>query len=239
MQCIGIDGCRGGWLFTVWKAEGDCQLYLYPFLKDGIVHLSDATAIAVDMPMGLVSHPDEERTCDTLIRKELGHPFSASVFNTPCRQAVYAADYTKAKHVNKELCQKGLSVQSWNIVPKIRELDQLLNHHPSLKKTMHESHPELCFKYLNGQPLSHKKKTCEGKDERMSLLKPHFPCVYDTFLKFRKLHLKKDLADDDILDSMILALNALQIAVGNYKQFPSDTVLDKNEIRMGVRVLNV
>lgn len=239
MEWIGIDGCRGGWLFSLLSAKGHLKILLYHFLQDGLNHLSKATSIAIDMPMGLVSHPNEERICDALIRTELGHPFSSSVFNVPCRQAVYANNYREANNLNREICGKGLSVQSWNIAPKIKELDQYLANYPTLKLTMHESHPELCFKQLKGHSLSHKKKTAEGKEERLTLLNALFPDIKSSFIVFRSLRPKKDVGDDDMIDSMILAHNAQQIAAGNHKQFPADVVLDKNGIGMGVCVFNI
>lgn len=235
MQYLGIDGCRGGWLFSVLTAESHLKVLLYSFLEDGMEELLNAEAVSIDMPMGLVSRKDEERTCDALIRKELGHPFSSSVFNVPCRQAVYTTLYPEANRLNRIICGKGLSVQSWNIVPKIRELDRLLDDYPALKHTLHEGHPELCFKKIRGYSLSHKKKTDEGKDERLKLLNVLSPNTQNNFLKFRNLYLKKAVADDDILDSMVLAYNAKKIATGKYKKFPTHEVLDKNGVRMEVR----
>lgn len=239
MLVVGIDGCKGGWLFSVLSTDDHLQMLLFPFLSDAIAHLLNADAISIDMPMGLISDAGEKRICDALIRKELGHPFSSSVFNVPCKQAVYANNYQEANRLNHKLCGKRLSVQLWNIVPKIRELDIILAEYPSLKKKIHESHPELCFKQLRGEPLVHKKKTAQGKEERIALLKGLFPDIKNEFLTFRKLYLKKNVADDDILDSMVLAHNAQQIASGNYKQFPKDDIMDKNEVKMAVRVFNV
>ncbi len=223
---IGIDGCRGGWLFSSLSEAGHMELKLFRTLKESISILNQAHVICIDMPMGLVTEAGEERICDAVIRKELGHPFSSSVFNVPCQQAVYAPDYITANLMNREIQGKGISIQSWNIVPKIKELDTLLLDNASLNNKFCESHPELCFKSLKGETLTFKKKTKEGFAERLNLLRQKSGEINPELCKF----LKKDVANDDILDSMVLAFNALKVAQGQYVVYPPND----NERAIGV-----
>ncbi|MGQ1786238.1 MULTISPECIES: DUF429 domain-containing protein [unclassified Saccharicrinis] len=236
---IGIDGCRGGWLFSVLDDNRELNIKLFRNLTDGIDLLRQSEAVSIDMPMGIVSEKGEERVCDALARKELGHPFSSSVFNVPCRQAVYAGSYPEANALNREIQGKGISIQAWNIVPKIKELDMFLDEHPILKEKLHESHPELCFKNLKGAALSYKKKTVEGVRERLVLLKTLYPNIEKHFHVFRNQFFKKDVVDDDVLDSMVLVFNAMEIAKGNYNQFPDCERKNNCGIRMVVFIGNM
>ncbi|OCA98706.1 DUF429 domain-containing protein [Clostridium beijerinckii] len=51
---------------------------------------------------------------------------TSSIFNTPCRQATYAENYTKAIEENKANLGAGLSLLSYVICGKIREIDNVI-----------------------------------------------------------------------------------------------------------------
>ncbi len=201
---IGIDGCRGGWLFSIIGEDGEISIVLFSQLIDAVDIIKKAERIFIDMPIGLVDNKNEKRIIDNQIRTELGYPFSSSVFTVPCRQAVYADNYKEALEINKAILGKGFSIQSWNICPKIKELDIFLEQNIEIKGIFVETHPELRFKQVNGESLQFKKKTVEGFNERINLLKIKYPSIVDVYLKYRKQFLKKDVSDDDMLDSLIL-----------------------------------
>ncbi len=205
---VGVDGCRGGWLCTL-ITEDSIQVSLFPELKAIIPYALQAECVFIDMPVGLVTTAGEVREIDVQMRKALPYPFRSCVFTIPCKQAVYADNYKKANEINKKILGKGISIQAWNICAKIKELDLLLSHHPHLKKKFIESHPELCFMNINGTSLEHKKKTKEGIEERINLIALKVPAAKTYFNVFRKKFLKKHVADDDLLDSFVLALKAL------------------------------
>ena len=119
---------------------------------------------------------------------------------------MYANDYHEANRINKDVLGKGISVQAWNICAKIKELDIFLTQHPHLKFKFKERHPELCFKRIKGSSLKFKKKTKEGFEERMKLLKTKYLDLEFAYNRGRNVFLKKDVANDDILDSLVLAL---------------------------------
>lgn len=139
--------------------------------------------IAVDMPIGLPAAGDQ-RTCDTLARKRLGRRASC-VFPAPPRDLLYAAVYEEVRY-------RGLSLQSFYLLPKIRELDALLN--PQLQQQVFETHPELVFLRLNGGVPLVSKKTEEGLNLRKELLGlgplPNYP--------------RKQCLPDDLVDSAAL-----------------------------------
>jgi predicted RNase H-like nuclease len=124
MWVAGIDGCRAGWI--AFKVElltliTSVELIDLPVTlrnrPDGLA------CIAIDIPIGLL---DGSRACDIAARKLLGQPRGSSVFPVPCRAAIHATNYDDATAVNKQRTGKKLSVWTWGIVPKIKEVDDAM-----------------------------------------------------------------------------------------------------------------
>ncbi len=195
-------------MFSVINENNEISIELYQRINDAISCIKNAVKILIDMPIGLVEHQEDERLIDNLIREELGYPFSSSVFSVPCKQAVYANNYKEALAINRAIIGKGFSVQSWNICSKIKELDIFLNENPQFKNKFVETHPELSFKRVKGTSLQYKKKTIEGFQERINLLKLIYPKIDIVYEKYRNMFLKKDVANDDMLDSLVLVLSS-------------------------------
>jgi predicted RNase H-like nuclease len=173
-------------------------------LRDEII-ASDLTLI--DIPIGLKSSGSEERHCDREARKLLGKRAS-SVFPAPCRQALECRDYAEASSVNQSATGRKLSRQSWAIVLKIYEVDSVVRGLPERRK-LREMHPELCFMALNGgEPMGHNKKKAAGQTERLAVLSRYRPDAETIFQEARTGWLKKDLANDDILDALVGAVVA-------------------------------
>ncbi|MBU6324631.1 MAG: DUF429 domain-containing protein [Bacteroidetes bacterium] len=199
-SAVGVDGCRGGWIAVDehghWFLAGS-------FLE--ILHYFPNRRVFIDIPIGL-SDPLINRVVEDVARPLLGRR-SSSLFTPPCREAVYAGTYREANYINKRICGKGISIQCWNIVPRIREIDALLRENPHLKETVFESHPELTFACFNQRtPLSFSKKTAEGRLERLNLLMKHNPVYEAYFQKGRSLFSSKQAAPDDLIDALCLSL---------------------------------
>jgi predicted RNase H-like nuclease len=132
--------------------------------------------IGIDVPIGL---PDRVsgggRSADRAARALLGAGRS-SVFPVPPRPAVYAASYDAAKALSRAGSAPPFapSIQCWNILRYVREVDDLLRGRPDLAARLHEVHPEVAFFRLNGdRRLSAGKKgpaRAEGLAERRALL---------------------------------------------------------------------
>jgi predicted RNase H-like nuclease len=67
-----------------------------------------------------------------------------------------------------------MSQQAFGIIPKVKEVDDLLRGRPTLGEMIYEVHPELCFSELEGAPLRNPKKSPAGRVERQSALRSHF-----------------------------------------------------------------
>ena len=199
-SAVGVDGCRGGWIAV--DAHGHWML-TGSFLE--MLHHFPNRRFFIDIPIGL-SGTGVNRIVEDVARPLLGRR-SSSLFTPPCREAVYAVSYQEANLLNKRICDKGISIQCWNIVPRIREIDILLRENPHLRATVFEAHPELTFACFNvKKPLSFSKKTAEGRQERLNLLIKHNPDVEAYFQKGRSAFSAKQAAPDDLIDALCLSL---------------------------------
>ena len=231
MNFIGLDACRKGWFAVSLGLQDNWKTDIYETIGDVGEAFQKPALIFIDMPIGL---PDSSRRlCDTHARKILRHRAS-SVFAVPCRTALTAKTYRSALRINKRVTGVGLSIQTWNISSKINEVDQwLLNKRPA-KQQIRESHPELCFWALaGGQPMACSKKSPPGFAERYTILKkifPHTGAMVDLALhRFRR----KDLARDDILDAIALAVSA-RFSAKSSKTIPADPPKDKKGLPMEI-----
>lgn len=200
---IGVDGCRGGW---VWVAAGRRPAAGFAACLSEIVGCFPMSRILVDMPIGLPSGAYPRR-CETVARRLAG-PRRASIFTPPARVALAAPDYASANAANRRETGKGLSKQAWNLVPKIREADELLRRDPLLEARLMESHPEICFRMLAGDVLRHYKKTAEGRRERLAVLAAHGGAGTAPAMIGVDLIQRCGAAGDDLLDAAVLAVVA-------------------------------
>ncbi len=234
-QFIGIDGARAGWILLVLDEQGVSH-HLVPALADALPLLQTATVALIDMPIGIVGEGIEERRVDPKSRKLLG-PRSSSVFPMPCREALAESAYPEASAVNFQVSGRKLSKQTWNIMPKIDEVDVLVRMHSHI--ALKESHPEVCFTGLNQMmPMPHNKKTSEGFTDRLRVLKRYLPNARAAFNAVRKQHTRSMLADDDIIDAMVLAVTARRGHAQGFESVLGETQLDPLGLPMDVVYAN-
>jgi len=205
----GVDGCKSGWIaFYFDGAMWSSRLYS---TIDKLFEAIDSELILIDVPIGLRSNEQFERLCDVEARKKLNQRKS-SVFPAPSRLALGYDEYSEASRINRKSTGRGLSKQSFAIIPKVREVDTFIQSEAycASKKKIREVHPEICFWGLNGSSeMKHKKKDTLGRWERMHLLKQYLPEVDDLFSEARRKYKKKDVADDDIIDALCCAITAM------------------------------
>ncbi|MFP4475002.1 MAG: DUF429 domain-containing protein [Desulfatibacillaceae bacterium] len=202
----GVDGCRAGW-FGVILGPGERRcVVLAPAAENLLRAVGECSLVLVDVPMGLPETPGD-RECDRIARKMLGGRGS-SVFPVPCREAVYAGSFAEACKVNRRNMGRAMSIQSYHILPKVRDMDGLLRSSARARGLFRESHPELCFKALAGGPLRHAKKTRQGVEERLGVLERFLPMARAVHEEALSQYLRKDVARDDVVDAMCLAVVA-------------------------------
>jgi predicted RNase H-like nuclease len=233
----GVDGCRAGWV-AVWRDHPDstAQTAVFPGLRELADARCEDAIIVIDMPIGLPDYVSGGgRGPEQAVRPMLGNRQS-SVFSVPSRSAVYAepgpfngqgdmiAAHKRASitALKTSAPARKISIQAFNLFPKIREIDALLRANPALIARIFESHPEFAFSVLNGGRAMQLPKKIKGKvhpagmDERRSLLSRSG--IAPAFLNQRP---PKGAAADDFLDACAMLLIAGRILRGEAEPHPS------------------
>ncbi len=233
----GVDGCKAGWLVaraSVTRAgsrPADGVVYqpgdlrVAPTFAEVLSTAMECSLVCVDIPIGLTDGPPRE--CDGLARKMLSPFRTSSVFPAPIRPCLATRDYTAAAAISRELSGKGLSRQSFAILPKIREVDEVMT--AELQNRVREIHPEVCFWSLNGnRPVEHNKKTPPGQLHRYRVLKEVFTCLDDVI----GVAPARGCAMDDVLDAFVAAWTAGQAVLGKATTLPENPPRDTKGLRM-------
>jgi predicted RNase H-like nuclease len=223
LKTAGIDGCKAGWLLITF----DEQPAYHVLRTDDELEkaLDENDRIFIDMPIGL-EDDQYTRECDRLLREKLGGEYASSVFSPPIRPALHAPSYVEANMQSYDYTEKKLTVQAWNITPKIRTLDSLLIENEAWREKVLESHPELLFMNLNGGMIYQKKNTKKGIRHRLDLVSNHKPVAADFFRDIKEEFRRNEVEEDDIVDAMALALGALQSVKKGVKTLPENPEKD-------------
>ncbi|ELZ99012.1 hypothetical protein C440_01610 [Haloferax mucosum ATCC BAA-1512] len=205
---VGVDGCSAGWVCARASPDG-VAIEVVPDFEAvcdfAVAH--EAERVLVDIPIGLSA--TDRRDCDREARHRLGSRAS-TVFFAPVRAVLDADSHADANARNRARCGSGLSIQAWQLVPKIRDVDSVLRARPDVRDRVFEAHPELVFAAFAGEPLAESKSTQVGRVRRLDLLRTAFPDG-DPETVYRKTlsrTLRRDVARDDILDALALAVAA-------------------------------
>ena len=204
---LGVDGCRGGWVGAV--VEGR-RVSWHRFATIAEALALPVAAIGVDMPVGLPA--TGRRSCDLEAKSLLGraHP---RVFLAPPRGVLTAANYEEAGRLHRELTGGlGLSMQTWHLVAKIREVDAVADD-PRIV----EVHPELSLAALGGAGPLPSKKTAAGRAARVALLTGWLGDEYVGDLP----------AGDDGLDALAVAWSAQRWLAGRARSLPGVPAYDE------------
>ena len=233
MKTIGIDGCRAGWI-AISLDKNEAGYWLLESDKMFEKVLNEYDRIFIDIPIGLESE-NYVRRCDRLLREKLGPDYRASVFNPPIRPALHAPTYGEASMMSYETTEKKISVQAWNITPKIKVVDNLLQANKLYREKIFESHPELLFQILNGgSSILQKKATKKGLRHRLSLIKKESRYADDFFREIKEQYRRNQVDEDDIVDAMALALFALRSADQPLQTLPAEPDKDVTGLPMAI-----
>lgn len=227
---LGIDGSKSGWVGVKQssKQEGILEILFKNKLIDFLS--PDIDLIIIDMPVGLDKNIQQGgRLVDKEARKRLLKRKS-SIFNAPIRDVLKAKSYNEANTISKNK-GLGISKQSWNLVPKINELDQILQI--KIRPQIYESHPELCFQIMNDGALKFSKKDKLGIKERKNILIKN---GFDKKFLDNNLKKNKNFHSDDFLDACALSWTAKRIINEQNINLPEDPEKDELGIIMQMKV---
>ncbi|HKI02380.1 MAG TPA: DUF429 domain-containing protein [Thermoanaerobaculia bacterium] len=205
----GVDGCPRGWLAVSLDLQTGRVTSQVFTNAETLLQDASAAVTAIDIPIGLPN--GRRRTVDGEARRLLG-PRASSVFPAPARSALTAESYEAACEASEADCGKRLSKQSYAILPKIRDVDEVLRRHPHLSEQVLEVHPEVCFYFWAGrQPMRHPKLSGFGFAERFELVRTVFGRSAE---EIREAVPRADAGDDDILDALAALWTAQRIHAG-------------------------
>ena len=214
-QIIGIDGCKRGW-FSVWQNPDDTiQSSIFSTLNHLKDFFNDEAHLIIGIDMPVVLSDFIPREADQLARKLLSKKAS-SVFTAPTPEMLEQPNYERASYVSKRLFGKSMSLQSWYLFPKIKDVQTIIHDaHISL----YEIHPELSFRAMNQEEvILESKKSKEGFEIRNALLRRHFESF--DFESIRNLYPRKDVMDNDILDAMAVLWSTKRIQANEASFLP-------------------
>ena len=225
MHVAGVDGCRGGWV-CVDERDGELTGRIFSTFKELLDTLRTASIVAVDIPIGL---PEQgKRDCDMAVRFHLGRPRASSVFPTPVLGILHEEKYSVANLKHRDIDGRGLSRQAFAILPKIRDVNLLLQPNPSLQTRVREIHPEVCFAVWNwGVSMRHRKASPEGRAERERLIDAEWSGQRAAILD----RLQGAYEYDDLNDAFAALWTARRIAAGTARVLGSRPI-DKYGLRM-------
>ncbi len=234
----GVDGCKAGWFVAIASLTkqndiaAPCELTLRNvFIADSFSEVLsktiDCVLVCIDIPIGL-SSGHKPRECDVAARKLLGKRAS-SVFPAPIRPCLSATDYVTACKISFDHTGKKLSKQSFALLKKIRQVDDLMT--AALQCRVREIHPEVSFWALNGkQPMPQNKKTAAGQAQRRRLLQEIFADM-DSVLAQAPA---RGCVMDDALDALAAAWTAGRAVLGKAKTLPEQPELDSKGLKMEI-----
>jgi predicted RNase H-like nuclease len=163
---LGVDGWRGAWVGALLEGRSVTLLVLPD--TAAVLAVPDVEVIGIDMPIGLSE--DGVRACDLEARRRLIRAGAAgSVFPAPVRPVLAAQSYAQARRLAVAASRRSLSVQSWNLVPSIRQVDDALGDPPTERVV--EVHPELAFRTVDPR-VRDRKALPRGRAQRIRALLP-------------------------------------------------------------------
>lgn len=230
---VGVDWSSGAWLAVAFDADGYDETTVFEEIGDLWYHYEEiADLILIDIPIGLIEEGSDGRTCDTLARDAVGSR-GVSVFTPPVREATRKRRYPAAKRVHERKTGAGLSKQAFALSDSIAAVDDLVRNVPEARMAIRESHPEVCFRAMAGDPLEFSKKTAAGYAERMRTLAGFDSDAPPVVQAVAEATGDNDVAVDDVLDAVVLAYTA-RPGPGSLRALPSDPPTDAKGLPMEI-----
>lgn len=200
------------------------SMMLHPSLADVMKASTEASVIAVDVPIGhedpLGAVDEGRRQCDRAAKALLGPSRQSSVFWVPPPSILAASDQAEAVQRCRAKGWIAPSAQLWAMRARLLEARPFASD-----PRVYEVHPEVSFQealgvFAKGGHLGHPKNTWPGLVERLELL--HAARLRPE----RSLGGIGRASPDDVLDATIAAWSATRIADGKGKALPSNPPRD-------------
>lgn len=222
----GIDGCRSEWLCITMDTR-DRSFSAQVASTDDFLPLRWSVA-GIDIPIGL---PDTgPREADFSARAFLKPPRASSVFPCPVWAAVGASSWEEMNAITRKVSGCGASKQSYAILRKVREVNNLVRGNHAAASCFIEVHPEVSFAGWRGQPMQFSKKKPQGKSERRELISAYFGADALSAIEGSLKGLKVPF--DDIADAFAALWSAERYSQGKAVSLPNRHVYDSQGLPM-------
>lgn len=225
---IGIDGCKKG--FMIARLNDSILSFSIENDLNSIIYEKDL--ILIDVPLGCPNSVEELRP-EPMMRHYLKKRASC-VFNVPALQCFSSNQYDEVNKINKAFLNKGLSTQSFGIMPIIKKVNDFVIDYPDLN--LHESHPELVFTWMKGGILDYSKHKPEGIQERVEILISMYPSIKN-YLNEALIIFSKSY-HQDIVDSCALAICAYLIKRKGFITIPQHFQRNSQGIEMKIMLFD-
>ncbi len=167
----------------------------------------------VDIPIGLPQRGP--RSADIEARKIL-EDRGCCVFPAPLRSLLDCDGQESMSAKRVAIDGKKVNRQMAAIVPKITEVDRALNRRLQLR--IREGHPEVSFACMNrGNAVPEKKRTPQGREVRLLLLRNFFPDVDTWVARF-------PACKQDVIDAYAMLWTALRVRTKQAQYLPADCI---------------
>jgi predicted RNase H-like nuclease len=227
---VGLDGCKGGWIATAGKGAEDLEILFFSSLLDMEARLKPELVL-IDTPIGLSA--SGRRACDVAVRAALQAGRKSSLFPAPPRGLLFHEEYNEANAWSKTHFGKGISRQSFFILPKMREVEAYRRSTSLSDSQILETFPELAFQLWAGATIA-AKKTGEGKQERRALILRDFGFdLTPDYLRTRGIPSRHWV---DALDSVACWWSGHRVANGQAAWLPPEPEFDEFGRRMQIGV---
>jgi predicted RNase H-like nuclease len=209
MKVAGADVWKGQWVVVVLEDGHFDRAFVAATIDEAIDNLPDASAIGVDMPIGL-PEPGCCRLADGQARKYVG-PRWQSVFMTPCLSLLQSPSLAEANQLAKANGWDGISAQAYALGKLILQVQPLA----AREARVVEIHPEVSFVRANQEvPLRSPKSTWGGTVLRRRILEHHGIVIPND------IGAAGAAGVADVLDAAIGGWSATRIASGHGESLP-------------------
>ena len=154
--------------------------------------------------------------CDSAARQPI-RPFTSRVFNAPVLCVLECETYLDACAASFAALGKGISKQTWALVPKIKEVEQWRT---SAGCPVYEVHPEAGFVVMAGGVVAARKRTSEGAEVRRALLSEQGLTAPER---------PAGVGVDDLLDACAAAWSTRRLALGEGRSLPDPPVIVRGQ----------
>ena len=181
------------------------------------------------------------RIADRECRKLLGRQRQSSIFPPPSRATLGATSFVEACEIERANSSppKKLNQQTFNLLPKIREVDRIAQ---SFRGSLFECHPEVCFWAMNGRrPMQLPKKASlrkhaagvngSGLGERSMLLLQN---GYSEEFLATRLGSRQQYSSHDFVDACAAAWTAERLFKQQAIRVPSAPDFDQLGLDMAI-----